>query len=247
MKSLRELHNEACAKFGETETVARLRAFYEEIIGSGDECKQGCLHNKDTIRQIIDDLNARTKGRFRASNKATIKHINARLSEGFNLDDFIGVNTIQTMKWLNTPDEKYLRPQTLYNSEKMPGYLADWNRYRERVKEEEKAQVETRLIASVQQKTIEENHSKEAQLILQAKADLQSNKLKKWNDFESYHEFWCYSGALKEQEWKRYEMPEELRRMQSRYIAIKISGNKERIREFEQIYRGLVERLLNGG
>lgn len=77
----------------------------------------------DTIREIVDYLNMKTGKNFRHQTKNTRTKINARLNEGFNIDDFKTVIDKQTNKWLD--DQKmndYLRPETLFGT-KFEGYL----------------------------------------------------------------------------------------------------------------------------
>jgi len=74
-------------------------------------------------KQILDDLN--TKGQFRyRPGSANTSLINARLSEGYTLEDFQIVHDNMIAKW--GKDEKmyeYLRPATLYCASKFEGYL----------------------------------------------------------------------------------------------------------------------------
>lgn len=72
--------------------------------------------------EIIDYLNERTGKSFRASSQATQRHINARWSEGYVLDDFKTVIDLKAAQWLGTDMEEYLRPQTLFGT-KFESYL----------------------------------------------------------------------------------------------------------------------------
>jgi len=73
--------------------------------------------------QIIDYLNNVCGTAFKANSKATQTHINARLNEGYSLDDFIAVIDKKHAEWHNKPDmAQYLRPQTLFGT-KFEGYL----------------------------------------------------------------------------------------------------------------------------
>lgn len=76
-----------------------------------------------SIKEIIDYLNLKTGKSFRASSKTTKEHINARLSEGFTVDDFKRVIDHKTEQWLNDAKmSEYLRPETLFCS-KFESYL----------------------------------------------------------------------------------------------------------------------------
>ena len=84
---------------------------------------------KETIVEIIDHLNDVSSSNYKATTKDTVKHINARLKEGFTVDDFKLVNSYKTKEWKDDAEySKYLRPATLYNSEKFEGYLNDARR-----------------------------------------------------------------------------------------------------------------------
>jgi len=71
---------------------------------------------------IISDLNQKAKSSYRPTTGKTKSLIDARLNEGFELNDFIHVNTVKCAEWLGNENEKYLRPETLYGT-KFEGYL----------------------------------------------------------------------------------------------------------------------------
>lgn len=73
-------------------------------------------------KTIIAYLNEKAKTNFKAKSKETQKHINARLEEGFSVDDFKTVIDKKCAEWLGTDFEKYLRPATLFGT-KFEGYL----------------------------------------------------------------------------------------------------------------------------
>lgn len=83
--------------------------------------------NKNTnnnIVAIINYLNEKTGKNYKATTKATVNLIKARLKEDFTVDDFKTVIDNQVAKWRGNPSmEEYLRPSTLFNSEKFEGYL----------------------------------------------------------------------------------------------------------------------------
>lgn len=69
------------------------------------------------IREIVSYLNEKTGSRYKATTNATKKHINARLEEGFTVEDFKTVIDIKADEWLGDKKmQKYLRPQTLFSS-----------------------------------------------------------------------------------------------------------------------------------
>ena len=68
----------------------------------------------ETTKEIISYLNEVTKSKFKYSSKATQSKINARLNEGYILDDFIAVIDKKWVEWQNTDFEKYMCPETLF-------------------------------------------------------------------------------------------------------------------------------------
>ncbi len=76
----------------------------------------------DSIHQIIDYLNLKLGTRYRTNSKSTKSHINARLKEGYTVEDFIEVIDKKCAEWRGTNMEQYLRPETLFGT-KFEGYL----------------------------------------------------------------------------------------------------------------------------
>ena len=79
-------------------------------------------HDTKTITEIVDYLNEKAHKNYRSNNKATMRHINARLKEGRTLSDFKQVIDNRCATWLGTDMEQYLRPETLFGS-KFENYL----------------------------------------------------------------------------------------------------------------------------
>ena len=79
-------------------------------------------NNKDIYITVIDYLNSKAGTHYRAGSKATQQHINARLAEGFTVEDFQRVVDNMCIEWINTEWEQYLRPSTLFGS-KFENYL----------------------------------------------------------------------------------------------------------------------------
>lgn len=79
--------------------------------------------NKNIIIDIVEYLNIKTKSSYRYSSEKTRRTINARLNEGFTLDDFKKVIDIKCTQWLGDEKmEQYLRPETLFGT-KFESYL----------------------------------------------------------------------------------------------------------------------------
>ena len=72
--------------------------------------------------QIVSHLNACAGTNYRANGAATQRHINARLAEGYTVEDFFTVIDKKCTEWRGTDMEKYLRPETLFGS-KFENYL----------------------------------------------------------------------------------------------------------------------------
>ena len=73
------------------------------------------------IKEIVDYFNKSLDRNYRV-NKEITKLINARIKEGFKLDDFKDVIEIKKKEWFGTEMQKYLRPETLFNG-KFQSYL----------------------------------------------------------------------------------------------------------------------------
>lgn len=80
------------------------------------------LNNILYIGQVIDYLNEKTGSNYRASSKANQRHIQARLNEGYTIDDFKKVIDNKCASWQGTEYEQYLRPETLFGA-KFESYL----------------------------------------------------------------------------------------------------------------------------
>ena len=101
----------------------KLQRKKEQSIRQSKDTLSGKPDPAPIVREVIDYLNMQTGKHFKASSKATARHIKARVAEGFALDDFKRVIDTKTAQWLN--DSKmsaYLRPETLFGS-KFEGYL----------------------------------------------------------------------------------------------------------------------------
>ena len=79
-------------------------------------------HDTKTITEIVDYLNEKAHTNYRSNSKTTMRHINARLKEGYTLSDFKQVIDNRCATWLGTDMEQYLRPETLFGS-KFESYL----------------------------------------------------------------------------------------------------------------------------
>ena len=79
--------------------------------------------SKDILSSAIDYLNEKCGTKFKASTKNTKKHVSARVSEGYTLDDFKKVIDNKVAEWGDNPTMcQYLRPDTLFGT-KFESYL----------------------------------------------------------------------------------------------------------------------------
>lgn len=87
------------------------------------EEQHGNTNNNDNNDYIIDYLNKKVGSNYKTTSKKTQSLINARLNEGFTIEDFKKVIDNKYSDWAS--DEKmsvYLRPETLF-SPKFESYL----------------------------------------------------------------------------------------------------------------------------
>lgn len=73
--------------------------------------------------EIIEYLNIKTGGKFKATTKPYIQAIRSRLKEGYTVDDFKTVIDKKCREWQGTKLEKYLTPKTLFAPSHFDTYL----------------------------------------------------------------------------------------------------------------------------
>jgi len=79
--------------------------------------------NINIVEEILDYLNQKANKSFKATTEKTKSLINARMNEGFTVEDFKTVIDIKCNEWLGSEKmEIYLRPETLFGT-KFEGYL----------------------------------------------------------------------------------------------------------------------------
>lgn len=74
------------------------------------------------VAEVVQALNDETGSHYRPTSKATMRHVLARLREGFTVEDCKEVIRKKSEEWRGTDMAKYLRPETLFGS-KFEGYL----------------------------------------------------------------------------------------------------------------------------
>ncbi|MCE5224881.1 MAG: conserved phage C-terminal domain-containing protein [Porphyromonadaceae bacterium] len=78
--------------------------------------------NEELIKSVIGLLNYHCGTSFRPESDNSKRFINARIREGFTLDDFKAVILFKKKEWYKTDQHQYLRPQTLFGT-KFESYL----------------------------------------------------------------------------------------------------------------------------
>lgn len=73
--------------------------------------------------RVISYLNKKTGKNFSFTNESSHRFINGRLAEGRTFEDFKKVIDLKVEQWKGTENEKYLRPETLFNRTKFEGYI----------------------------------------------------------------------------------------------------------------------------
>ena len=83
-------------------------------------------HDDETQKphvEIIEYLNLKTGSKFKPSTKPYVQAIQARLKEGYSIDDFKTVINKKCAEWIGTKMEKYLTPKTLFAPSHFDQYL----------------------------------------------------------------------------------------------------------------------------
>lgn len=95
-----------------------------EKISNNKELNNNNLNKElnNIYKEAIDYLNEKAGTKYKSNSKNTIKHIKARINDGYTLEDFKSVIDKKCSEWLNTDMEKYLCPDTLFGS-KFEKYL----------------------------------------------------------------------------------------------------------------------------
>lgn len=81
------------------------------------------ITTKDQAKEVLDFLNRKTGRNFRPV-PVHLEMIEARLKEGYSLEDLKAVVAMKVREWLH--DEvmtKYLQPGTLFNRSKFSNYV----------------------------------------------------------------------------------------------------------------------------
>lgn len=109
------------SKNGQTETKTKTETKYKKDTPISPR-KTADNAVATQAKEVIDYLNGKTGSSFRYS-ESSLKHIRARLNDGFSVDDCKSVIDKKTVEWLHDAKMRtYLRPETLFGG-KFEGYL----------------------------------------------------------------------------------------------------------------------------
>ena len=110
--------NNSVASFAET---AELETPKQQVNNNKSNNNKNS-NNKDIYIAVVEYLNSKAGTHYRATSKDTQKHINARLAEGYTVEQFQRVIDNMCAVWIGSEWEQYLRPSTLFAS-KFENYL----------------------------------------------------------------------------------------------------------------------------
>jgi len=77
----------------------------------------------EDYKKIIENLNELSGKKLKYTTDIYQKKINARISEGYTIEDFLQVNRIKCSEWNRTKYAKHLSPKTLYSKTHFDDYL----------------------------------------------------------------------------------------------------------------------------
>ena len=97
-------------------------------INNKNTSKNTSKNTNNNIVEIVNYLNDKAGKNFRTNTPETKRLITKLLKAGFTVEDFKTVIDNQVAKWKGNPEwEEYLRPSTLFNSNKFENYLNNRN------------------------------------------------------------------------------------------------------------------------
>lgn len=100
-----------------------LEGYQQEIKENNININNTSINNKEIYKEIIDYLNLKLDTHYKYSSQTTQRLINARLNDGFKVEDFKKVIDNKYSDWFKDKKmNQYLRPETLF-SNKFESYL----------------------------------------------------------------------------------------------------------------------------
>jgi uncharacterized phage protein (TIGR02220 family) len=79
--------------------------------------------NNEAVSEVINYLNSRSGTEFRPETPKNAQVVSARLNEGWTIDQLKSVIDKKVGEWKGTKMEKYIRPITLFSSDKFESYV----------------------------------------------------------------------------------------------------------------------------
>lgn len=126
MDKIREQNRLRQAKFKEKKRALPSNVTDNVTVTQGNATEEDIEEEKELEKErytaIVSYLNEKAGTSYKATTAKTKSAINARLAEGFTVDDFRTVIDKKCAEWIGTDMEKYLRPETLFGT-KFEGYL----------------------------------------------------------------------------------------------------------------------------
>lgn len=116
------------ASKGQTSVFTDDIAFINHIIKDGYSLSYNAPSSeKDMAKIVLGYLNEKARTKYLAVNQAGKlsaggRLVISRILEGFSIEDLKMVIDRKCAQWLNTPEEKWLRPETLFNRTKFESY-----------------------------------------------------------------------------------------------------------------------------
>lgn len=95
----------------------------EDKDGTGNKGVVKVKKTRLDCAEPIRYLNEKAGKKFSIHSEAHLKFVRARFAEGKTLEDFKAVIDKKIIDWLGNENERYLRPETLFNATKFEGYL----------------------------------------------------------------------------------------------------------------------------
>lgn len=94
---------------------------YEHGSDTEDGTEDG--NEDENVKEIITYFNQKANKNFTLKSKANNSMINARLNEGFTVENFKKIIDNKCKSWLGTKMDEYLRPETLFCAKHFESYL----------------------------------------------------------------------------------------------------------------------------
>lgn len=136
LEELKKNHAEAQKRYREKQKELKLEKKSDITVTSrSDIIDSISISYSSSIGNIVNYLNNKSNKNYRSNSNNTIKHIKARLNEGYTEEDFYRVIDWKCSQWLEDPKmSEYLRPDTLFGS-KFESYLNSAPKKAEKKKE----------------------------------------------------------------------------------------------------------------